>query len=101
VKEVSVILKDNTTLTVEEFRIIDRHLHYDKIRTLVHRPPESKPYIFTQRTVEYVFDIETLTMFLLVSQNVLAYWDATLTRHLRSNDEYHIRDYLFIRPFDK
>lgn len=97
-KEASIILKDNTSLTVEEFRIIDRHLHYDKIRTLVQRPPDSRPYIITQRTIEYVFDIETLTMFLLISHNILAYWDADLTKNLKLNDEFHIKGHLFIRP---
>lgn len=98
-KEISVILKDNTSITIEEFRIIDRYLHYDKLRTLVQRPPDSRPYIITQKTIEYVFDIETLTMFLLTSHNILAYWDADLTRHLGLNDEYQIRDHLFIRPY--
>jgi len=98
VKEVSVILKDNAAITIEEFRIIDRYLHYDKIRTLVYRPPDSNPYIYTQKTIEYVFDFDTLTLFFLVSRNILAYWDADLTRNLKLNDEFHIRDYMFIRP---
>lgn len=97
-KEISVILKSNILVTIEEFRILDKYTCHENVRTLVYRNPT---YLFTQRTIEYVFDEETLTFFTVVSQNILAYWDFEYTKDLGPNDEFQIKDSLFIRPYYK
>jgi hypothetical protein len=99
VKEVSLILKSNLHVTIEEFRILDRHSYTGKIWTLIQRPTPVFPYLINLRTIEYIFDPEALTIFGIVSQNILATWDTDITRHLGPNDEFHLKDSLFIRPY--
>jgi len=99
VKEVSVILKNNVLITIEEFKILDRYSCPGKLWTLIQRPSTGGPYTITQRTVEYIFDHETLTMFGIISTNILAYWDTDITRDLRVGQEYQLKDTLFIRPY--
>lgn len=100
-KEISLILKNNSLVTIEEFRILDRYSCTGKIWTLIQRPTEVSPYLIVDRTIEYIFDSESLTVFYIVSTNILATWDTDITRNLGLNDEFHLKDSLFIKPFDK
>lgn len=58
------------------------------------------PYVVQQRAVEYIFDPESLLIFQIISQNILATWDTDITRNIGSNEEYCIGNSLFIRPHD-
>lgn len=98
-KEISLILKNNLEITLEEFRILDRYSCPGKIWTLIHRPTPIVPYLINQRALEYIFDPEALTIFGIVSRNILATWDTDITRHLGPYDEFHLKDSLFIRPY--
>jgi hypothetical protein len=40
-------------------------------------------------------------MFCIVSQNVLASWETQSTRYLGPDDEFYLKDSLFIRPYIK
>jgi hypothetical protein len=101
VKEISVILKNNVLITIEEFKILDRYACPGKMWTLVQRPPEGNPHVITQRTIEYIFDNDTLTFFGVISTNILAYWDTDVTKNLAFGQEYQIKDTLFIRHYYK
>ena len=98
-KEVSLILKSSLHVTIEEFRILDRYSCPGKIWTLIHRPTPKAPYLVSLRTAEYIFDPEALTIFGIVSTNILATWDTDITRYLGPNDEFHLKDSLFLRPY--
>jgi hypothetical protein len=98
VSEVSVILK-NILITQDEFRVLDRCSSSGRIWTLTQRPTNENPYIVKRKTVEYIFDTEALTMFMIISNNVLVTWDTELTRHLVSDDEIRIRDSMYIRLY--
>lgn len=100
-KEISIILKNNVLIPVEEFRILDHYSNVGKFWTLIHRPKLDDSIVIRQRTVEYIFDPEALTIFCIVSHNVLATWDTDCTRYLKSNDEFQLKDSLFIRPYNK
>lgn len=97
-KEISLILKSNLFVTIEEFRILDRYSCPGKIWKLIERPNSMKPYMVSEKTIEYIFDPEALTFFYIVSTNILATWDTDITRGFGPNDELHIKDSLFIRP---
>lgn len=56
------------------------------------------PFTVSQYAVEYIFDPESLLIFQLISQNILATWNTDITRYFGLNDEYHIGNSLFIRP---
>lgn len=99
VDEISLILKNTVLITLEEFRILDRYSCPGKIWTLIHRPTSIEPYIAHDRRIEYIFDAEALTIFYMVSRNVLATWNTDITRNLGPNDEYQIRESLFITPY--
>ncbi len=98
-KDVSLILKNSLYLTIEEFRILDRYSCPGKIWTLIHRPTPISPCLVSWRAIEYILDPETLTIFGIVSTNILATWDTDITRDLGPNDEFHLKDSLFIRPY--
>jgi hypothetical protein len=101
VKEVSVILRNQLLITIEEFKILDNYAHSGKIWTLIHRPDYINSTLITERTVEYIFDPEALTFFKIVSTNILAHWDTLQTLNLKPNEEYNIKDSLFIRQYYK
>jgi hypothetical protein len=98
VNEISVILKNNILVTIEEFRILDRYSCSGRIWTLIHRPTPAAPYLIKERTIEYIFDPEALTIFYIVSRNVLATWDTDVTKYLGPGDEFQLKDSLFIKP---
>lgn len=98
-KNVSVILKNNNIITIEEFRILDSYSYSSKIWILIQKPTSESPFVIRQRTVEYVFDPEFLTAFKIISQNVLAWWDTEKTVNLKPYEEYNIKDSLYIRPY--
>jgi hypothetical protein len=97
--EISIILKNNILIPVEEFRVLDRYSSMGRMWTLIQRPSIKSTSIITQRTVEYIFDPEALLIFHIVSQNILAKWDTELTRYLKPNEEYEITDTFYIRPY--
>jgi hypothetical protein len=99
VKEISLILKNNLLVTIEEFRILDSYSHPGKIWTLIHRPTPIEPYLAINRTVEYIFDPEALTIFGIISTNILATWDTEATAHLGTGIEFWLKDSLFLRPY--
>ncbi len=94
--EVSLILKNQVLVSIEEFRILDRLACSGRIWTVIHTHPN---FITRQRTIEYIFDPEALTIFRIVSQNVLATWQTDVTKYLGPDDEYKLKDSLFIRPY--
>jgi hypothetical protein len=98
VSDISLILRNSISITIEEFRILDRYSCSGRIWTLIHKPI-SASYISRQRAVEYIFDPEAFTIFRIVSCNVLATWDTDITRDLGPNDEFCITESLFIRPY--
>lgn len=100
-KEISVILKNNVLITIEEFRILDQYSYTGKIWTLVQRPIDGNPKVITQRTIEYIFDNEALTLFGIVSTNILASWNTDITKNLEIGQEFQIKETLFIRPYYK
>ena len=91
--EISLILKDNKIVSMEEFRILDNYAVAGKIWTIIRRDP----YIVRQHAVEYIFDSDTLLLFRLISQNILATWDTDSTRYFGPNDEFDIGNSLYIR----
>ena len=98
--EISLILKNNISVSVDEFRALDRYSNSGRIWTLIHRPTSDIPFIIKQRTIEYIFDPEALTIFCIVSQNILATWDTDITKYLGPNEEFHLKDSLFLRPYN-
>ena len=98
-KEISLILKNNLLITIEEFRILDRYSCSGKIWTLIQKPTPITPYKMSYRTVEYIFDSDAVTFFCIVSQNVLASWDTSQTKELGPDEEFCIKDSLFIRQY--
>lgn len=96
-KNVSIILRNNNTITIEEFRILDTYTCASRIWTLIQKPTQEKPFVIRQRAVEYVFDQETLVAFRIISHNLLAWWDSDITKNLKPHEEYHIKDSLFLR----
>ena len=98
-KEISVILKNNILVPVEEFRILDHYSNVGKFWTLIHRPTSDYPFTLRQRTIEYIFDPEALTIFCIISHNILATWDTNLTKYLKADEEFHLKDSLFIKPY--
>lgn len=97
-REISLILRNNL-ITIEEFRILDRYSCPGKIWTIIHRPTPIVPFKTSGRTLEYIFDQESLIIFYIISNNVLATWDTEITRGFGPNDELQIKDSLFIRPY--
>lgn len=91
-------------ITAEEFRLLDSCSFSGRIWTLIQRPTYENPYIVKRRTTEYIFDPLGLTMFSIVSRNILVTWDTNITRHLGPGDEIQVKDSIFIRlyvsPFD-
>lgn len=98
--EISVILKNNVAVTLEEFRILDRYSYSGKIWALIERPKHGN-YVITLRAIEYIFDPESFTLFRIVSDNILVQWKTELTKNLEYNQEYNIKDSIFIRPYCK
>lgn len=98
-EEISLILKSSVLITIEEFRILDRYSCTGKIWTLIQRPSPIGPILINQRRVEYILDPETLTILYIISNNILATWNTDITRNLGPNDEFHLKDSLFIRPY--
>jgi len=97
-EEISIILRNNILITIEEFRILDRYSSSGRIWTLINRSPNTQ-YRIIQRVPEYVLDPDTLTFFRIISTNVLAYWNTEETRYLKPGQEFYIADNLAIRPY--
>lgn len=100
-KEISIILKHKILITVEEFRLLDAYSHYGKILTVVQKPTSHNPFTVTHRSLEYIFDDEALTFFRIISCNILASWDTDQTRDLLPDQEFYIKDSLYVRPYVK
>jgi len=98
-KEISIILKNNILIPIEEFRVLDRYSSTGRMWTLIQRPSSKNTPIITQRTVEYIFDPEALLIFHIVSQNILAKWDTEKTRYLKPYEEFEITESFYIRPY--
>jgi len=99
VNEISVILKNNVLVNVQEFRILDRFACTGRLWTLIHGATPVQPFLIRQRTIEYIFDPEALTVFCIVSNNILITWETNITKNLGPNDEFRLADSLFIRPY--
>ena len=97
-KEISVILKNNLLVTIEEFSLLEKYSSSGRFWTLVQHPTVNTPFVVRVRTLEYIFDLESFTFFKIISDNVLATWDTNITRGLGPNDEFRLNDTLFIRP---
>jgi hypothetical protein len=98
VNEISLILKNNLLISIEEFRILDRYASEGRLWTLIHRPTEIVPYFIRYKTIEYIFYPEDLTIFCIVSNNILATWETDITKLLRPGQEFQLADSLFIEP---
>lgn len=94
--EISIFLKNKLLITQEEYRILDKYSSPGKIWSIIHKPDLYTSYIIREKSLEYILDKETLFLLKLISQNILAYWDTNITRNLKDNEEYNIRDSLFI-----
>lgn len=79
--------------------MLDQYSHSGKIWVLIHRPNALQPFITKQRVVEYIFEPESLTAFMMVSSNILAHWATNLTRNLLPYEEYQIKESIFIKPY--
>ena len=99
VNEISVILKNNILVSIEEFRILDRYSNIGRMWTLIQRPHNKSSSVITQRTIEYIFDPEALLIFHIISQNILAKWDTDKTRHLKPYEEFEVTDSFYIRLY--
>lgn len=99
-KEVSIILK-NKLITNEEFRLLHQYSHMGKVWILTQVPTPKIPYKISYRTTEYVFDPEALTLFCIVSRNVLVSWDTDTTKYIKPNQEFYLQDSLFITPYSR
>lgn len=97
--EISLILRNQISVTLEEFQLLERCSFQGKIWVLIQRPTPVLPYFCSYKTIEYIFDPEALTLFYIASRNVLATWDTNITRDFGPNDEFEIKDSLFIRPY--
>jgi hypothetical protein len=86
-------------IPIEEFRILDRYAYAGRIWTLIQKPTPDYPVIIKQRTIEYIFDPEALTVFCIVSQNILATWDTDCTKYLGPDEEFYLKDSLFIKHY--
>jgi hypothetical protein len=95
VEEISLILRDNVHVSIEEFRILDRYTIDGRIWAIVQR----HPYMIRHHAMEYIMEPETLLLFRLISPNILASWNTNLTKNLGANDEFTISESLFIRPY--
>lgn len=100
-KEVSVILKNNLTISTEEFRALDRYSSNGKIWSLTYAPSPISPCKVRYRAIEYIFDPEALIIFYVISRNILVTWDTDITKNFGPNDELQIKDSLFIRLYNK
>jgi hypothetical protein len=101
VKEISVILKNEILIPVDEFRALARYSYSGQVWSLIHRPNNLFQNKITHKAVEYIFDEEALTIFCIVSNNILATWDTKITVNFGPNDELQLKDSLFIRPYTK
>jgi hypothetical protein len=101
VKEISVILKNNVLITDKEFKILNNYACPGKMWFLIQKSSIPGNYCARQRTVEYIFDWESLLYFKIVSCNILAYWDTEITKGLGVDQEYQIDVNLFIKPYYK
>lgn len=97
-EEVSIILKNHLLLTIEEFRVLENYSYTGQVWTLIQKSTDSSPLTIKHRRIEYIFDPESLTIFGLVSRNILAQWDTNLTRNLGPHDEFWLTDSMCIRP---
>jgi len=98
VDEISVILRD-PLITREEFVFLDQFSYSGKIWMLIHKPEPAYPVLIKQRALEYIFEAEALLMFAILSKNILAKWDTSLTKNLSRFEEYNIKDSFYIRPY--
>ncbi len=95
--EVSLILKDTTSVTVEEFRILHKFATIGRFWSLVIRPT-NVPYRMQYKVAEYILYPEDLTVFCIVSSNILVTWNTDKTRYLKPSEEFQLDESLFIRP---
>jgi len=101
VSEISIILKNNLLITVEEFKFLDRYSTHGQVWTLIYMPTPHNPCKVTCKTTEYIFDPEALTIFYIVSRNILASWETECTKYLVPGDEFSLSESLLIRPYSK
>ena len=94
--EISIFLKNRLLTTKAEYRILENYTCPGKIWLILHKPTATSPYYIREKSLEYIMDIDTLLLFRLVSQNILAQWDTNITKNLKLHEEYHLCDSLFI-----
>lgn len=99
--EISIILKNSSLITSDEFRALNLYSHCGQLWTLIYRQSDIFPQKITHRATEYIFDPESLTYFFIISKNVLVTWDTAATKHLGMDDEFCLQDSLYIRPYSK
>lgn len=98
-KNISIILKNNILITVEEFKALNRYSDSGKMVVLIERLEYQFHLISKQRVVEYIFEPEAFTMFSIISQNILVSWDTELTKNLSNTQEVQIADNFFIQKY--
>ena len=96
--EISVILRNHILITIDEFRILDRYSSQGRLWALIQKPSKVCPFKVQSIVSEYIFYPEDLTMFCIVSKNILVSWDTDRTKHMKSNEEFQIDESLFISP---
>lgn len=97
-ENISIVLKDNILIPVEEFSALNRCIQYSRLLTLIQKPIRTQ-YIIKQRVTEYVFEPEAFLLFKLISENILITWKTELTENLLNYQEIQINDEFFIRPY--
>jgi len=100
VKEVSLILRNNILVSQDEFRILQQYSYTGNI-WVVKQKYEIENTIIRYKAVEYIFDPEALTIFYIVSRNILATWETKLTKNFGPYEEFKIQDSIFIEAYSK
>lgn len=99
--EISILLKDARLLTQEEYKALVRYSSHGRVWTVIERYGQRLEYTARKLSPEYIFEPEALTLFRLISCNILAQWYTDNTRNLHPNQEFQIHDTLWIRPTDQ
>jgi len=97
--EISIVLRDSINVSTDEFKALGRYSYCGNVFTVIH-----KYSTITARfnRVEYIFDPESLLMYKLIYNNILAYWDTECTKELPYYTEYKLQDSLYIvRPYSR
>jgi hypothetical protein len=95
--EASIILKNHVLVTVDEFRILNEFAKYGNLWYLIQKSSINN-LIIKQKIREYIFDEESLTIFRIISQNILISWNTSITKNLKSSDEFQLTDSLYLIP---